>query len=265
MIVNVTDVNDNRPRFALPVDPLVISVDEFQPPGTWVAVVKAFDKDTGNHSSVTYTLNDRNFHIRSYLGTITTKSELYHSQGSSQRFVVTATESTPPRRSARANVVVMINKATPPPRFSREDVAGESVGCVGLSGGGLRSGLLQATCPRIGAAVVVGMMSTYEGLLDHNVVSHTWMLYPGPQWPADWPEVVACRAPSPLMVQFDHDDSLFTMDGMGAADVRIGEMYEGIGQRDRYVGQFYDGPHKFDVEMQDAAFKFLAEHLGDGA
>ena len=123
MIVNVTDVNDNRPRFALPVDPLVISVDEFQPPGTPVAVVKAFDKDTGNHSSVTYTIDDNNFHIHSYLGTITTESELYHSQGSSRTFVVTATESTPPRRSAKANVVVMINKATPPPRFSREEAA----------------------------------------------------------------------------------------------------------------------------------------------
>ena len=123
MIVNVTDVNDNRPRFALPVDPLVISVDEFQPPGTLVAEVKAFDKDTGNHSSVTYTLNDRNFHIHSYQGTITTVYELYHSQGSSRTFVVTATESTSPRRSARANVVVMINKAAPPPRFTREEVA----------------------------------------------------------------------------------------------------------------------------------------------
>lgn len=123
MIVNLTDVNDNRPRFALPVDPLVTSVDEFQPPGTLVTVVKAFDKDTGNHSSVTYTLNDRSFHIHSYLGTITTETELYHSQGSSRTFVVTATESTPPRRSAKANVVVMINKATPPPRFPREEVA----------------------------------------------------------------------------------------------------------------------------------------------
>ena len=123
MIVNVTDVNDNRPRFALPVDPLVTSVDEYQPPGTLVTVVKAFDKDTGNHSSITYSLNDRNFHIHSYLGTITTEVELYHSQGASRTFVVTATDSTPPYRTAKANVVVMINKATPPPRFRREEVA----------------------------------------------------------------------------------------------------------------------------------------------
>ena len=123
MIVNVTDVNDNRPRFAIPVDPLVTSVDEFQPPGTLVTVVKAFDKDTGNHSSITYRLDDSNFHIHSYLGTITTEVELYHSQATSRTFLVTATDSTPPYRSAKANVVVMINKATPPPRFAHEEVA----------------------------------------------------------------------------------------------------------------------------------------------
>lgn len=123
MIVNVTDVNDNRPRFALPVDPLVTSVDEFQPPGTLVTVVKAFDKDTHNHSSITYRLEDDNFQIHSYLGTITTTTELYHSQGASRSFVVTATDSTPPYRSAKANVVVMINKATPRPRFPNEELA----------------------------------------------------------------------------------------------------------------------------------------------
>lgn len=123
MIVNVTDVNDRSPRFALPVDPFVISLDEFQPPGTLVATVKAFDRDTGNHSLITYRLEDKNFKIHSYQGTVTTTIELYHSQGASRSFVVTATDSSPPYRSASANVVVMINKATPPPRFYDSEMA----------------------------------------------------------------------------------------------------------------------------------------------
>jgi dienelactone hydrolase len=136
------------------------------------------------------------------------------------------------------------------------------VGCVGLSGGGLRSTLLQATCDEIRAAVVVGLMSTYEGLLDHNVVSHTWMLYP-PGWSrhGDWPDLVACRAPSPLLVQYDLEDSLFTVEGMRAADRRIAEHYAFVGRPNNYAGQFYPGPHKFDREMQTAAFAWLAEHL----
>ena len=33
----------------------------------------------------------------------------------------------------------------------------------------------------------------------------------------DWADLVACRAPSPLMVQFDNEDALFTMAGMKGA------------------------------------------------
>jgi dienelactone hydrolase len=145
---------------------------------------------------------------------------------------------------------------------SRSDVAGGRVGCVGLSGGGCRAALLQATCDRIGAAVVAGMMSTYDGLLDHNVADHTWMLFP-PGWArhGDWPDLAACRAPSPLLVQYNRDDHLFTLAGMHAAHARIAAHYRRAGRPDAYTGQFYDGPHKFDLAMQQAAFAWLHQHL----
>lgn len=145
---------------------------------------------------------------------------------------------------------------------NRPDVQGEAVGCVGLSGGGLRAGLLQGTCDRVRAAVVVGLMATYRGNLDHNIVSHTWMLYPG-DWArhGDWADLVACRAPSPLLVQYDLEDGLFTEEGMRAADERIAAHYKSVGARDSYEGQFYPGPHKFDIEMQDAAFAWLGNRL----
>ncbi len=147
----------------------------------------------------------------------------------------------------------------------RADVRRDAIGCVGLSGGGLRAGLLQATCEQIRAAVVVGMMSTYAGLLDHNIASHTWMLYPG-DWSrvGDWPDLVACRAPSPLLVQYDREDQLFTLDGMEAADRRLADHYRDAGAAEQYAGQFYPGPHKFDREMQEAAFAWLTAHLQPG-
>jgi dienelactone hydrolase len=148
---------------------------------------------------------------------------------------------------------------------SRKDVKAGGVGCVGLSGGGLRSSLLQATSDDIRAAVAVGLMSTYEGLLDHNVVSHTWMLYPNPTWShrGDWADVISCRAPSPLMVQYDNEDALFTLDGMKAADKRIAKHYKSVGKPKNYVGEFYPGPHKFDVPMQTSAWAFFDAHLKD--
>jgi hypothetical protein len=56
---------------------------------------------------------------------------------------------------------------------SRPDVMPDRIGCVGLSGGGCRAALLQATCDRVGVAVVVGMMSAHEDLLNRHVDGHT--------------------------------------------------------------------------------------------
>ena len=146
----------------------------------------------------------------------------------------------------------------------RKDVKPGGVACVGLSGGGLRSTLLRATSSHIKAAVVVGLMSSYEGLLDHNVESHTWMLYPTPALAGrmDWPDVVACQAPSPLMVQYDNEDELFTLAGQKAAHRRIAANYKSVGKPGNYIGKFYPGPHKFDLKMQDDAFTWIAKQLG---
>jgi dienelactone hydrolase len=145
---------------------------------------------------------------------------------------------------------------------SRPDVNTQRIGCVGLSGGGNRSALLLATSDHIQAAVIVGLMSTYPGLLDHNVVTHTWMFFPN-GWGrvGDWPDVAASRAPMPLLVQYDQEDDLFTPEGMQAAHERITAHYQRAGQAQAYTGQFYPGPHKFDLEMQAAAFDWLKKQL----
>ncbi len=145
---------------------------------------------------------------------------------------------------------------------SRSDVLVDRLGCIGLSGGGNRSALLLATSERIKAAVIVGLMSTYPGLLDHNVISHTWMFFPN-GWAryGDWPDIAASRAPMPLLVQYDREDDLFTPEGMQAAHERIVSHYQKTGSPQAYSGQFYPGPHKFDVEMQQAAFDWLADNL----
>jgi hypothetical protein len=105
-------------------------------------------------------------------------------------------------------------------------------------------------------------MSTYEGLLDHNVYSHTWMFFPfGWSRYGDWADLTACRAPSPLLVQYDREDPLFVLEGMESAHRRITVHYASVGCPEGYEGQFYPGPHKFDVEMQTAAFIWLEKQF----
>ena len=38
--------------------------------------------------------------------------------------------------------------------------------------------MLRATSDELAACVIVGMMSTYEGLLSDGIAPHTWMLFP---------------------------------------------------------------------------------------
>jgi dienelactone hydrolase len=146
--------------------------------------------------------------------------------------------------------------------LSRPDVLPGGVGCLGLSGGGNRATLLQATHDQIKAAVIVGLMSTYAGLLDHNVACHTWMFFPS-HWSryGDWPDIAACRAPSPILVQYDREDPLFTLEGMQSAHQRLAELYQKASAPQAYTGQFYPGIHKFDLEMQQAAFAWLKNTL----
>ena len=144
----------------------------------------------------------------------------------------------------------------------RRDVQPGGIGCVGLSGGGLRSCLLQATCSDIRAAVVVGLMATYESLLDHNICGHTWALHPrGWSLKGDWPDVPCVRAPSPLLVQYDREDELFTPRGMQAAHRHIQAQYLTMGKPKNYTGKFYPGLHKFDLQMQADAFGWLETQL----
>ncbi len=92
---------------------------------------------------------------------------------------------------------------------------------------------------------------------------HTWMLFPN-DWSShgDWSDLVACRAPSPLLVQYDRDDPLYTTAGMRAADRRLRAHYRRVGATGNYRGEFYPGPHKFDVPMQKTAFAWLEHQLG---
>ncbi len=146
---------------------------------------------------------------------------------------------------------------------ARRDVAPGGVACVGLSGGGMRSCWLNAVCDDIRAAVIVGMMCTWEGLLNQNVRLHAWGFFPhGISTFADWSDIAACRAPQPLLVMNNHSDPLFSPAGMRAAHRRMQRHYREAGAAGQYSGRFYDGPHKFDIQMQDEAFAWLEQHMG---
>jgi hypothetical protein len=145
---------------------------------------------------------------------------------------------------------------------AREDVDAERVGCGGLSGGGLRTVYLGGIDPRIQCAVCAGMMTTWRDYLLNKSHTHTWMVYV-PLLPPelDYPEILGLRVPLPTMVLDNIDDPLFTLSEMERADSILQEVYAKAGAEERYRSGFYPGPHKLDLEMQDAAFDWFDRWL----
>jgi hypothetical protein len=145
---------------------------------------------------------------------------------------------------------------------ARDDVDAKCIACMGLSGGGMRTGLLRATSDDLAACVIAGLMSTYDSMFDDRVAPHSWMSFPtGWSKQGDLPDLAASGAPMPLLVQYLLDDDIFTVDGMRGADARIAAHYARAGAADAYTGQFYPGPHRFDAGMQDVAFAWLKAKL----
>ncbi|MFB4295753.1 dienelactone hydrolase family protein [Actinomadura sp. NTSP31] len=138
---------------------------------------------------------------------------------------------------------------------SRPDIG--SVATIGLSGGGVRAALLGALDPEIGAVVAAAAVSSFRDLREEHVAAHSWMLFPpGLTRLADWPGVLAARAPAPLMVLYAEADPLFPAEGMRRAHRQLTAAYRKA--PDRYTGAFFDAPHLFDRPMQEAAFGWLS-------
>ena len=52
---------------------------------------------------------------------------------------------------------------------------------------------------------------------------------------------------------------------MQEAVEKIAAVYDKAGVRDHFSGRFYDAPHCFTVSMQDEAFAWLDQRLGNAA
>lgn len=152
--------------------------------------------------------------------------------------------------------------------LTRQEIDPNRIGCGGLSGGGLRTIFMAGLDPRVRCAFCVGFMSTIRGVLRNHIKcpqGHGLLMYVPLLLPLlDLPDVIALRAPSLLMVQYNEEDELFTSEGQHEADRKIAEIYSKMGYRDNYVGKFYPGSHKFDAAMQEEAIRWLEKCLLKG-
>jgi dienelactone hydrolase len=145
---------------------------------------------------------------------------------------------------------------------TRPEVDPKRIGCSGISFGGYRSLYLAGMDDRIAAACVVGFMSTVKPMARRHIDTHSFVHFvPALHRYLDWPDVVALRAPKPLLVQQCRRDELFPLPGMHESVEKIAAIYAKAGAAKRFDSRFYDVPHQFNVAMQEDAFRWFDRHL----
>jgi dienelactone hydrolase len=146
--------------------------------------------------------------------------------------------------------------------LSRPEVDPQRIGCGGLSGGGLRTVYLAGLDPRVRCAVCVGFMTVARDVLAEKITEHTWMFHvPHLSRFMDLPDVISLHGPGPLMVQYNREDQLWTLEGQQHADEKLAAIYAKLAAPERYSGLFYPGRHKFDRAMQNDAFAWFDRWL----
>jgi dienelactone hydrolase len=146
--------------------------------------------------------------------------------------------------------------------LTRPEVDPTRIGCLGISMGGDRTDYLAGLDDRIQCAVSVGWMSTLRPMIRKHVATHSFVHFlPGLARFLDLPDVIACRAPKPLMVQQCSRDELYPPEGMKEAVAKIAAIYRKAGAATNFEGRFYDRPHIFSVKMQEEAFEWMDRWL----
>lgn len=146
--------------------------------------------------------------------------------------------------------------------LTRPEIDPARIGCVGVSMGGWRSLLLAGLDHRIAAGCVTGFMSTAKPMMRRHMDTHSFVHFiPRLHGRLDLPDIVALRAPKPLLVQQCRRDGLFPLAGMEESVAKIARIYEKCGAKEAFSGRFYDQPHIFNIEMQEEAFAWFDQHL----
>ncbi|MBD3175054.1 MAG: hypothetical protein GF320_07730 [Armatimonadia bacterium] len=151
---------------------------------------------------------------------------------------------------------------------TRPEVDASRVAAMGLSMGAFRTWQVTALSDHIGAGVAICWMATVKGLMvpGNNMTvgqSAYSMLHPGLFLYMDYPDVASIACPKPLLVYAGEHDHLFPVPSVREAFDKMEQVWASQGAGDRLETRIWPVGHVFDLAMQDEAFAWLQEQLGE--
>lgn len=140
---------------------------------------------------------------------------------------------------------------------TRDEVIGERIGIMGISGGGLVAGFTAALDERIRCAVVSGYANTFaDSILTRNHCLDNYI--PGILLEAEMPDLLGLIAPRGLFLESGNADPLFGPAGTRKALGRLQLIYSAAGQGGQVEADFFAGGHEIHGEP---AFAWLRRQL----
>jgi len=127
---------------------------------------------------------------------------------------------------------------------SRPEPMIESIGCVGLSGGGVVTLYAAALEDRIGVAVVSGAFCTFRAsimAMEHCADNYV----PGILRYAEVPDMAGLIAPRPLLIEHGIEDPIFPIQATRQAYQDLARVYALLNRADHLEADYHAGGHCF--------------------
>ncbi len=141
---------------------------------------------------------------------------------------------------------------------TRPEIDSKRVGVTGASGGGLTSMYAFAVDTRIGAAVPVAYPASYEDMpFNGCLCNHV----PGALLLGDRSDVLAMRAPAPVMVIGAMIDEEFPAEGTKRTYSKLQSIYKLYREQAKVRMELVEGGHDYSRRMREAMIAFFREHL----
>jgi dienelactone hydrolase len=148
---------------------------------------------------------------------------------------------------------------------NRKEADMSRVGITGASGGGTATTYAFAADPRIDCAVPVVYATSLE-VNPHNGCECNHV--PGTLRIGDRADVLALRAPAPVLVIGAREDAEFPPEGTRRTGEKLRAIWSLYGKEDDARWLLFDGPHDYGRAMREAMIGFFDLHLrgvGDGS
>ena len=131
----------------------------------------------------------------------------------------------------------------------------ESIGCMGISGGGLVSLYSACVDERIKKVCVCGYINTFK-----TSVLSMWHCpdnyIPNLLTIGEMYDFACAFAPRKLMMEYGRSDKLFPIDGSRLAAEKIASVYGKIGVKENFVPVEFDGKHEVSLPQAIKFFKY---------